>query len=163
MASRSACRGRRSGLPTPPGPTPTWRRFLPASTATEPQPETVVMGEREQRLEAAGYPLDRGPKEGPVIDLLSVLGDTVYASGQVPYDAGVLTSKGKVPSEVSVENATKAAALCAANILRAIVLKLGSLEKVERVVRVTGYVNADPDFTDCHVVINGATSLLKDV
>lgn len=121
------------------------------------------MGEREQRLEAAGYPLDRGPTEGPVIDLLSVLGTTLYASGQVPYDAGVLTSKGKVPSEVSVEAATKAAALCAANILRAIVTKLGSLDKVERVVRVTGYVNADPTFTDCHLVINGATNLLKEV
>jgi enamine deaminase RidA (YjgF/YER057c/UK114 family) len=121
------------------------------------------MSDRLKRLEAAGYPLDRGPKEGPVIDLLSTLGDTLYASGQVPYDAGVLTSKGKVPSQVSVEVATKAAALCAANILRAIVLKLGSLEKVERVVRVTGYVNADPDFTDCHLVINGATNLLKEV
>jgi enamine deaminase RidA (YjgF/YER057c/UK114 family) len=121
------------------------------------------MGEREQRLEAAGYPLDRGPKEGPVIDLLSVLGDTVYASGQVPFDAGVLTSKGKVPSQVSVEEATNAAALCAANILRAIVAKLGSLDHVERVVRVTGYVNADSDFTDCHLVINGATDLLKSV
>lgn len=121
------------------------------------------MSDRLVKLEAAGYPLDRGPKEGPVIDLLATLGDTLYASGQVPYDAGVLTSKGKVPSQVSVEAATKAAALCAANILRAIVLKLGSLEKIARVVRVTGYVNADPDFTDCHLVINGATNLLKEV
>jgi enamine deaminase RidA (YjgF/YER057c/UK114 family) len=121
------------------------------------------MGDREKRLEAAGYPLDRGPKEGPVIDLLAVLGDTLYASGQVPYDAGVLTSKGKVPSEVSVADATRAAALCAANVLRAVVTKLGSLDRVERVVRVTGYVNADPDFTDCHLVINGATELLKEV
>src|SRR5258708_5595652 len=103
------------------------------------------MGEREQRLVAAGYPFERGPKEGPVIDLLSILGDTLYASGQVPYDAGVLTSKGKVPSQVSVEAATTAAALCAANILRAVWLKLGSLDRIERVVRVTGYVNADPD------------------
>jgi enamine deaminase RidA (YjgF/YER057c/UK114 family) len=121
------------------------------------------MGEREQKLVAAGYPLERGPKEGPVIDLLSILGDTLYASGQVPNDNGVLTSKGKVPSQVSVEDATKAAGLCAANILRAIITKLGSLDKIERVVRVTGYVNADPDFTECHMVINGATNLLKDV
>lgn len=121
------------------------------------------MGDREQKLEAAGYPLARGPVEGPVIDLVAVLGDTVYASGQVPYDAGVLTSKGKVPSQVSVEEAAKAAALCAANILRAVALKLGSLDAVERVVRVTGYVNADPDFENCHVVINGATNLLKQV
>jgi enamine deaminase RidA (YjgF/YER057c/UK114 family) len=121
------------------------------------------MSERDQRLAAAGYPLDRGPKEGPVIDLLSLLGDTLYASGQVPYDAGVLMSVGKVPSRVSVDEATRAAALCAANILRAIISKLGSLDRIERVVRVTGYVNVDPDFTDCHLVINGATSLFKEV
>lgn len=121
------------------------------------------MGEREQRLVAAGYPLERGPKEGPVIDLLAIVGETLYASGQVPNDAGVLTSKGKVPSQVSVEDATKAAALCAANVLRAIWLKLGSLDRIERVVRVTGYVNADPDFADCHLVVNGATNLLKEV
>ena len=44
----------------------------------------------------------------------------------------MLTSKGKVPSQVSVEEATRAAALCAANILRAVSLKLGSLDRVER-------------------------------
>lgn len=121
------------------------------------------MGDREKRLVAAGYPLDHGPKEGAVIDLLSILGTTLYASGQVPYDAGVLTSEGKVPSRVSVEDAAKAAALCAANILRAIIVKLGSLDRIVRVVRVTGYVNADSDFTDCHLVINGATDLLKEV
>src|SRR3954463_6819308 len=120
-------------------------------------------GERERKLEELGYPLDRGPKEGPVIDLLSVVGDVVFASGQVPFDAGVLTSKGKVPSQVSVEEATKAAALCAANVLRALSVKLGSLDRIERTVRMTGYVNADADFTDCHVVINGATDLVKQV
>lgn len=121
------------------------------------------MGDRERRLEAAGYPLDRGPKEGAVIDLAAAIGDTLYASGQVPFDAGVLTSKGKVPSQVSVAEATKAAALCAANILRAVRLKVGSLDRIERVVRLTGYVNTDPDFVDCHLVINGATDLFKEV
>lgn len=123
----------------------------------------MPQGERERKLEALGYPLDRGPKEGPVIDLVSVIGDVVFASGQVPHDAGVLTSKGKVPSQVSVEDATKAAALCAANVLRALSLKLGSLDRVERALRMTGYVNTDPDFTDCHLVINGATDLVKKV
>ena len=120
-------------------------------------------GEREKKLEALGYPLDRGPKEGSVINLLAVVGDMVFASGLVPFVAGVLTSKGKVPSQVSVEEATKAAALCAANILRAVALKLGSLDRIERALRMTGYVNADPDFTDCHLVINGATNLVKQV
>ena len=121
------------------------------------------MNDREQILEGAGYPLARGPQENPTIDLISILGNTVYASGQVPVDGGELKSKGKVPSQVSVEEATAAAELCAANIMRAVALKLGSLDRIQRVVRVTGYVNTDPDFTDCHLIINGATNLFKQV
>lgn len=120
------------------------------------------MGDRERKLEALGYPLDRRPPEGTVIEQLVVVGTTVYASGQVPFDVDRLTSKGKVPSQVSVEDATTAAALCAANILRVVSAKLG-LDNVERVVRITGYVNADPDFTDTHLVIHGATNLVKAV
>lgn len=121
------------------------------------------INEREQKLEAAGYPLDHLTPEGALVDAISIAGDTLYASGQVPFDRDQLTSRGKVPSEVSVEEATRAAALCAANILRVVRAKLGSLDQVRRVVRMTGYVNADPTFTDCHLVINGASQLVRDV
>lgn len=120
------------------------------------------MGEREKKLADLGYPMDRRPPENNIIDQVAVLGQTVYVSGFVPFDFDKLTSKGKVPSQVSVEEATKAASLCAANCLRAAAAKVG-LDKIERVVRVTGYVNADPDFADCHLVINGATTLIKQV
>ena len=53
--------------------------------------------------------------------------------------------------------------LCAANVLRAVRKHLGSLDRIERVVRITGYVNADPNFTDEHLVINGASQLVRDV
>lgn len=121
------------------------------------------MSDREQKLEAMGYPLDRRTPEGALIEPMAIVGDIIYASGQVPFDVDRLTSKGKVPSQVSVEEATKAAALCAANILRAVRARVGSLDRIERVVRVTGYVNADPDFIDCHLVIHGASHLLRDV
>src|SRR5688500_6775574 len=51
-----------------------------------PGEHLMPAGEREKRLEELGYPLERGPKEGTVIDLLSVVGDVVFASGQVPFD-----------------------------------------------------------------------------
>ena len=121
------------------------------------------MTDRDQKLASLGYPLDRGTKAGTLIEPLAIVGDIIYASGQVPFDIDQLTSKGKVPSQVSVEDATKAASLCAANVLRAVRNKIGSLDRIERVVRVTGYVNGDPDFTDCHLVINGASNLLKEV
>jgi enamine deaminase RidA (YjgF/YER057c/UK114 family) len=121
------------------------------------------MNDRETKLASLGFPLDTRTPEGALVDALAITGNTLYASGQVPFDGDVLTSKGKVPSQVSVEDATRAAALCAANVLRAVHAHLGSLDKIQRVVRITGYVNADPDFTDCHLVINGASRLVRDV
>ena len=83
--------------------------------------------------------------------------------GLCPWAGGKVASVGKVPSEVSLEEAQKAAALCAANNLRFVIQELGSLDRIERVVRVTGYVNSEPDFTEQHLVINGASKLLIEV
>jgi enamine deaminase RidA (YjgF/YER057c/UK114 family) len=82
----------------------------------------------------------------------------------VPFDENQkLTSKGKVPTEVSLEEAKKAAALCAANILRLVRREVGSLDRIERVLKVVGFVNSDPTFEEQHLVINGASQLLVDV
>ena len=121
------------------------------------------MTSRDTKLQQLGFPLDRTTPEGSLVEALTIHGDTIYASGQVPFDADELTSQGKVPSQVSLEQATEAAALCAANVLRAVRKTLGSLDQVRRVVRVTGYVNSDADFTDQHLVINGASQLVRDV
>jgi enamine deaminase RidA (YjgF/YER057c/UK114 family) len=121
------------------------------------------VNERDQKLAALGYPLERTTPEGKLVDPLSISGSIVYASGQVPFDGDQLVSKGKVPSQISAADATKAAALCAANVLRAVRKHFGSLDAIERVVRITGYVNSDPDFTDQHLVINGASQLGRDV
>src|SRR4051812_12538481 len=87
----------------------------------------------------------------------------IYASGQVPFDNSELLYIGKVPSVVSVDDAVKAAALCAANVLRVVRKAVRSLNNVTRVVRITGYVNSDSDFTDQHIVINGALKLVHEV
>jgi len=117
----------------------------------------------DEKLEALGYPLERVPGPGAIYKPVVVDGTTVYVSGAVPVDGDRLVSKGKVPSEVSLEDAQEAAALCAANNLRVVRNEIGSLERIERVLRITGYVNCDPDFTDPHVVINGASQLAADV
>jgi enamine deaminase RidA (YjgF/YER057c/UK114 family) len=121
------------------------------------------MNEREQKLESLGYPQNYTPNDKALIEALVIDGKTIYASGQVAMDGGKLVSKGKVPSQIGVEAATKAAELCAANVLRAVWHHVGSLDRIERVVRLTGYVNSDPDFTDHHLVINGASQLVRDV
>jgi enamine deaminase RidA (YjgF/YER057c/UK114 family) len=122
------------------------------------------MNSRDTILEQLGFPLDRIKPPGTVIEAVVVDGQTIYASGQVPFvDGDRLAYKGKVPSQVSVADATTAAALCAANLLRAVRKAVGSLDEVDRVVRITGYVNSDSDFTDQHLVINGASQLVLDV
>ncbi len=121
------------------------------------------MGARDDRLEHLGYPIDQLLPEGKVFDAVRIDGSTIYASGHVPFDGDQLTSKGKVPSQVSMEEAKQAAALCAANILRAVHRAIGSLDRVSHVVRLTGYVNSDPDFTDQHLVMHGASNLVREV
>jgi enamine deaminase RidA (YjgF/YER057c/UK114 family) len=122
------------------------------------------MNDRERKLESLGYALSKTLSAGAIYRPVVVDGTTIYVSGCVPFDGDKnLASKGKVPSQVSLDDARKAAALCAANVLRLVRQELGSLDRVERVLRVTGYVNSDPDFTDQHLVINGASQLFLDV
>jgi enamine deaminase RidA (YjgF/YER057c/UK114 family) len=123
----------------------------------------MTIGERELKFQELGYKLEDHPRGGGLFDSFSVVGNLVYASGQVPFDRDVLFAPGKVPSQVSEEHATQAAALCVANILRTFRSEFGSLDAVERVVRITGYVNSDPDFTRQHIVMNGASRLVLEV
>lgn len=121
------------------------------------------MNSRDILLEQFGYPLEQMTPEGKLVEALVIDGHTIYASGQVPFDGDQLLYQGKVPSQVSVADATKASAFCAANVLRAVRKTIGSLDRIERVIRITGYVNSDIDFTDQHLVINGASQLVRDV
>lgn len=118
---------------------------------------------RDELLEQAGYPLDRLSPEGTLVDAVVFDGATIYASGQVPFDGDNLTSIGKVPSQVNATEATTAAALCAANVLRMVRSHIGSLDRIERIVRMTGYVNSDSNFTEQHLIINGASQLIREV
>lgn len=70
---------------------------------------------------------------------------------------------GKVPTQCSVEDANKAARLAVITRLAVIKSELGSLDQVARVVSVSGFVNAAPDFTDHPQVVNGASDLLVEV
>ncbi len=121
------------------------------------------MNEREAKLESLGYPLGVTAKAAALYEPLVLDGTTLYASGAIPFEGETLVSQGKVPSQIAIEEARKAAALCAANILRNIHHKFGTLDVIERVLRLGGYVNSDPSFTEPHLVVNGASQLLIDV
>ena len=90
-------------------------------------------------------------------------GPYVYTSGQLPMVKGELAATGKVGAEVSPERAKELAAICALNALAADRSVAGDLDRIARVVKVTGFVASTPDFTGQPAVINGASELLREV
>ncbi len=93
-----------------------------------------------------------------------ISGSLLYISGQLPLENGALAVKGLLGRDVDVAAAQRAAELCAINILAQTKAALdGDLERIVRVVKLTGYVASDPAFTDQHLVINGASNLIADL
>ena len=89
-------------------------------------------------------------------------GNYVYVSGQLPMVEGKLPLVGKVGAEVSVEQGTELARVCALNALAAIEALVG-LGRVVKIVKVTGFVASAAGFTGQPAVVNGASQLFGDV
>ena len=87
----------------------------------------------------------------------------LWISGQVPFWNGKVKYRGKVSSEVSMDDAIMAARLCGLNILAQIKTALRDLNRVEQMIKLSGFVNSSSDFTDHPIVINGASDLMVDV
>ena len=90
-------------------------------------------------------------------------GNLLMVSGQLCLDAGKLVAKGQLGAGVSVEDGQKAARACAINLLAQLKAALGDLDKVVRVVRLGGFINSSPGFTDGPKVMNGASDLMVEV
>ena len=114
----------------------------------------------EAQLRGLGLELPEVPK--PVAEYVPAkrVGDLVYVSGQGPIRDGKPVYVGRVGAEVSPKDAYKAAQICALNCLAAVKSLVGSLDAVEEIVQVRGFVNSAPDFHDQPKVINGASELL---
>jgi enamine deaminase RidA (YjgF/YER057c/UK114 family) len=92
-----------------------------------------------------------------------VVGDIVYMAGQVAREAGKMKYVGKLGGGLTVEQGAAAAKLCAVNLLAQLKAACGGdLDRVERCVRLTGYVNSTPDFLEHPKVVNGASDLMVD-
>ena len=91
-------------------------------------------------------------------------GNLLFVSGQLCLGAdGKLLAKGKLGSEVSVEDGQKAARACAINLLAQLKAALGDLDKVARVVRLGGFIGSTPAFLDGPKVMNGPSDLMVAV
>ncbi len=83
-------------------------------------------------------------------------------SGQLPRIDGRLTCIGTLGLDVTVEEGSEAAAVCALNALAVLEAALGTLDRIERVLAVTGYVASTPEFHEQPVVVDGASRLLAE-
>ena len=90
-------------------------------------------------------------------------GNLVYASGQTPTIEGVLQVRGTLGADLTVDQGQAAARLAALNCVAEVRGSLGSLDKVVRIVRLTGYVASAPGFGDQPAVMNGASRLLEEI
>ncbi|MGY6497337.1 MAG: RidA family protein [Microcella sp.] len=93
----------------------------------------------------------------------TVSGQLVFTAGQLPFVDGSLPATGKVGAEVSAERAAELAGTAVLNALAAVKSVIGSLDRVTRVVKVTGFVASDPSFSGQPAVMNGASTLLGDI
>ncbi len=89
-------------------------------------------------------------------------GDLLYTAGQLPFVDGVMQATGHVGAEVSADDATGCARICALNLL-AVVDEAVGLDNVVRVVKLVGFVASAPGFTGQPGVINGASNLMAEV
>ena len=91
-------------------------------------------------------------------------GNVLYLSGVGPRLAdGSYSATGKVPSAVTVDQAYQAARQCGLNLLANMRAALGTLDRVDTMLKMLGMVNGDPDFGEHPQVINGCTDLLVEV
>lgn len=117
----------------------------------------------EERLSALGLTLPEVPSPaGSYVPALRS-GRYVHTAGQVPLENGRLRLSGKVGAEVGADDAKALARVCALNALAAVHSVVGDLDRVVRVVKVTGFVASATDFTGQPGVINGASELLGEV
>ena len=119
------------------------------------------MGETiEKRLTDLGVTLPAAA--APAANYLPFVrsGNLLFTAGQLPLKDGKLQATGLLGRDVDTAAGQEAAKLCAINILAQAKAALGDLEKIRRVVKITVFVASAPDFTEQHLVANGASDFL---
>jgi enamine deaminase RidA (YjgF/YER057c/UK114 family) len=126
--------------------------------------EQAMAGTVEKKLASLGITLPT--PANPVANYVSSVrsGNLLIVSGQLCFGSdGQLVATGQLGGSVSAEDGRKAARACALNLLAQIKLTVGDLDKVARVLRLGGFINSAPGFTDGPKVMNGASDLMVDV
>ena len=116
----------------------------------------------EEKLKALGVTLPNPPTPaGSYVPAIKT-GNLLFISGQIPMEDGKVIFTGKVTNE-NIETAKKSAKMCAINLLAQMKRELGSLDKVTKIVRISGFINSDPEFYEHPKIINEASDLFFEI
>lgn len=117
----------------------------------------------EQRIRDLGLKLPAVP--APAANYANVVqtGNLLYLSGTVPMLPDGSIPKGKVGADVTTEEAAQHARLVALNLLAIVKQELGDLDRIRRIVKLLGMVNAVPDYREHSKVINGCSDLFVEI
>ena len=116
-----------------------------------------------KRLKELNITLPEPSPKGGIYKPVRQAGNYLYISGQVPWKDGALVLTGRVGEDRTVEEGQEAAKLCTINAISHLHHFLGDLNKIKGVVKTLGFVRSAPGFGKQPDVINGASSLLKDI
>jgi enamine deaminase RidA (YjgF/YER057c/UK114 family) len=116
-----------------------------------------------KRMKASGIDLPSSPRPAGSYAPGKIFGSLVFASGQTPTRDGVPVYRGRVGTDLGVDEAYAAARLAALNCLAELEAVCGDLRRVEGILKVNGYVAASEWFEEQPAVINGASDLLQEI
>lgn len=117
----------------------------------------------DEKLTSLNISLPLAPKPAGSYVPVTITNNLAFVSGQIPIKDGKVQFQGKVPSTISIDDAQKAAKLCIINVLAQLKAEIGTLDRVSRIVRVSGYVNSSDDFAEQPKIINAASDLLVEI
>ena len=117
----------------------------------------------EDKLRELSIDLPTPPSPAGSYIPIVTTGNLAFVSGQIPMKEGKVVFEGKVPNEQSLDAARDAAKICIVNGLAQLKANLGSLDKIIKFVRISGFVNSNPEFTEQPKVINAASDLLVEI
>ena len=117
----------------------------------------------DERLKELSIQLPTPPNPAGSYIPVVITGNLAFVSGQIPIKDGKVIFEGKVPEKQSLDSARDAAKICIINGLAQLKVNLGSLDKITKFVRISGFVNSNPDFIEQPKVINAASDLLVEI
>ena len=117
----------------------------------------------EKRLKELGIIIPNAPKPAGSYIPVVLSGKLAFGSGQIPIKDGQVVYQGKVGDAQSIDDAQEAAKLCVINGLAQIEAYCGTLDNLEKIIKISGFVNSIKDFTEHPKVINAASDLLMKI